>query len=110
MADQEVFTRDQLEEIIRRRHVEQERVINRPIAGAVERIRPLFLGVNRRLDDLTEQVGKTNGQVLKHWELLGDLGVPDMSLAQRHALPEVLAERLEAKDQRDKLDGIERRR
>lgn len=109
-SNEELFTRDQLEEIIRRRQSDQERLIERSAERAVERIRPEFNTVNGTIADLAEQVRKTNGTVSKHAELIGDLGIEDLSQEERETLPEVLREDVQARRNRRVHDRRERRR
>jgi tetrahydromethanopterin S-methyltransferase subunit G len=104
-----LYTQEQLEEIFRRRMADQADLIGKVAERAVEKIRPEFIAVNSRLDQLTEQVRKTNGQVLEHSGLIADLGVEGLSQEEREALPEVLVDHVRTKQNRADHDNIERR-
>lgn len=105
-----LYTQEQVEEIFARRMRDQEDLIGKVAERAVEKIRPEFAAVNRRLGELTEQVRKTNGQVSEHSELIADLGLIDLSQEEREAFPEIVADHVRTKQNREEHDGIERRR
>jgi len=114
MADELRYTQAELEEIFRRRMRDQDdligKVAERAVGKLLDVIKPEFELVNRRIGELTEQVKKTNGQVSRHGRYFENLGVPEMSLDEQQALPEVVDDHLRLKQNRKEHDHLERRR
>lgn len=110
MAAGRLYTQDELEQVFRHRQRDQEELLTRAAAKAVDALRPEFDKVNGRIDALTDQVSRTNGQVSKHGSYFHNLGVDEMSLDEQRALPELVDDHLRLKENRKDHDRVERRR